>query len=55
MIAALTSYADDVRTGRYPQPEHGYAMPADEAARLGSVLADRGASALRPARTRRVG
>jgi 3-methyl-2-oxobutanoate hydroxymethyltransferase len=55
MIAALTSYADDVRTGRYPQPEHGYAMPADEAARLSSVLADRGAKPLRPARTRRVG
>ena len=51
----VTSYADDVRTGRYPQPEHGYAMPPDEAARLCSVLADRGATPLRAARTRRIG
>jgi 3-methyl-2-oxobutanoate hydroxymethyltransferase len=28
--AALTAYASDVRTGVYPAPEHGYAMPEEE-------------------------
>ena len=27
---ALTTYADEVRTGVYPAPEHTYAMPEDE-------------------------
>jgi 3-methyl-2-oxobutanoate hydroxymethyltransferase len=27
---ALTTYADEVRNGVYPAPEHTYAMPEDE-------------------------
>lgn len=38
MIAAVSAYADEVRTRAYPQPEHGYGMPADEAARLRAIL-----------------
>lgn len=41
MIAAITAYADDVRARRYPQPEHGYAMAAGEADRLGALLSGR--------------
>lgn len=40
-IAGVTAYADEVRSGAYPTPEHGYAMPADEAARLQELLAGR--------------
>jgi 3-methyl-2-oxobutanoate hydroxymethyltransferase len=39
MIAAVTTYADDVRAHRYPQPEHGYSMAATEAQRLNDLLA----------------
>lgn len=39
MIDAVAAYVDDVRAGRYPQPEHTYAMPAGEAERLGELLA----------------
>ena len=38
MVAAVSTYADEVRTRAYPQPEHGYGMPADEAARLRAIL-----------------
>lgn len=38
MIAAVSAYAEEVRTRAYPQPEHGYGMPADEAARLRAIL-----------------
>lgn len=38
MIAGVSAYADEVRTRAYPQPEHGYGMPADEAARLRAIL-----------------
>lgn len=31
---AFARYADDVRDGRYPQAEHDYQMPADEAEKL---------------------
>jgi 3-methyl-2-oxobutanoate hydroxymethyltransferase len=30
MVAGVTAFADDVRTHRYPAPEHGYAIDADE-------------------------
>ncbi|SFR87219.1 3-methyl-2-oxobutanoate hydroxymethyltransferase [Microbacterium sp. cf046] len=40
MIAAVAAYADDVRAHRYPEAQHGYGMPAAEAARLESLLAD---------------
>ena len=40
MIDGVTSYAGDVREGRYPAPEHGYSMAADESARLRALLAD---------------
>jgi hypothetical protein len=29
---ALTTYAEEIRTGVYPAPEHTYAMPDDELA-----------------------
>jgi 3-methyl-2-oxobutanoate hydroxymethyltransferase len=38
MLAGVTAYADEVRTRAYPQPEHGYGMPAEEAARLRAIL-----------------
>jgi 3-methyl-2-oxobutanoate hydroxymethyltransferase len=38
MISAVTAYADDVRSGRYPQEEHGYGMPEAEAERLRELL-----------------
>ena len=40
MIAGVAAYGDDVREGRYPAPEHGYSMAADESARLRDLLAD---------------
>ncbi|HWM16524.1 MAG TPA: 3-methyl-2-oxobutanoate hydroxymethyltransferase [Microbacterium sp.] len=40
MIAAVAAYADDVRTRRYPQPEHGYTMASGEAERLNTLLSD---------------
>jgi 3-methyl-2-oxobutanoate hydroxymethyltransferase len=30
MVAGVTAYAEDVRARRYPGPEHGYSMPAEE-------------------------
>jgi 3-methyl-2-oxobutanoate hydroxymethyltransferase len=30
MDAGVRAFADDVRTGRYPGPEHGYSIPDDE-------------------------
>ncbi|MGN8553382.1 UNVERIFIED_CONTAM: 3-methyl-2-oxobutanoate hydroxymethyltransferase [Microbacterium sp. SLM126] len=38
MLAGVTAYADEVRSRAYPQPEHGYGMPAEEAARLRAIL-----------------
>ena len=38
MIGAVSTYAEDVRSRAYPQPEHGYGMPAEEAARLRAIL-----------------
>ena len=41
MIAGVREYAEDVRTRRYPQPEHGYTMAPDELTRLRDLLAER--------------
>jgi 3-methyl-2-oxobutanoate hydroxymethyltransferase len=38
MIRGMESYAADVRERRYPEPEHGYTMAPDEAARLKQLL-----------------
>jgi 3-methyl-2-oxobutanoate hydroxymethyltransferase len=38
MIAGVQAYAADVRERRYPEPEHGYTMAPDEAARLEELL-----------------
>ena len=39
MIDGVASFADDVRSRRYPEPEHGYTMAPDEAGRLNDLLA----------------
>jgi 3-methyl-2-oxobutanoate hydroxymethyltransferase len=38
MIDGVASFAEDVRTRRYPEPDHGYTMAPDEAARLKELL-----------------
>lgn len=40
-VAGVQAYADEVRNGVYPAPEHGYGMPEAEAARLREMLAER--------------
>ncbi|MFF5624993.1 3-methyl-2-oxobutanoate hydroxymethyltransferase [Microbacterium sp. NPDC012755] len=40
-VAGVEAYADEVREGVYPAPEHGYGMPEAEARRLGEMLAGR--------------
>jgi 3-methyl-2-oxobutanoate hydroxymethyltransferase len=40
MIDGMAAYTADVRERRYPEPEHGYTMAPDEAARLRELLAD---------------
>jgi len=40
-VAGVQAYADEVRDGAYPAPEHGYGMPEAEAARLRELLAQR--------------
>jgi len=40
MIDGVSAFADDVRERRYPEPDHGYTMAPDEAARLRTLLAD---------------
>ncbi|MFB7249255.1 3-methyl-2-oxobutanoate hydroxymethyltransferase [Microbacterium sp. NPDC056234] len=37
-IAGVTAYADEVRSGAYPAPEHTYAMARGEATRLKKLL-----------------
>jgi 3-methyl-2-oxobutanoate hydroxymethyltransferase len=32
MVAGVAAYAADVRSGRYPEPQHGYAIDAAELA-----------------------
>jgi 3-methyl-2-oxobutanoate hydroxymethyltransferase len=39
MISGVGAYAEDVRTKRYPGPEHGYSMDAAEVADLHAALA----------------
>ncbi|MEA2467433.1 MAG: 3-methyl-2-oxobutanoate hydroxymethyltransferase, partial [Thermoleophilaceae bacterium] len=39
MVRGVEAYAADVRERRYPEPEHGYTMAPDEAARLKQLLA----------------
>jgi 3-methyl-2-oxobutanoate hydroxymethyltransferase len=39
MVKGVEAYAADVRERRYPEPEHGYTMAPDEAARLKQLLA----------------
>jgi 3-methyl-2-oxobutanoate hydroxymethyltransferase len=39
MIDGVSRYAEDVRTRKYPEPDHTYTMAPDEAARLRAVLA----------------
>jgi 3-methyl-2-oxobutanoate hydroxymethyltransferase len=39
MVKGVEDYAADVRGRRYPEPEHGYTMAPDEAARLEELLA----------------
>jgi 3-methyl-2-oxobutanoate hydroxymethyltransferase len=38
MIRGVEAFAADVRERRYPEPEHGYTMAPDEAARLKGLL-----------------
>jgi 3-methyl-2-oxobutanoate hydroxymethyltransferase len=40
MVKGVQAFAADVRERRYPEPEHGYTMAPDEAARLKHLLAD---------------
>ncbi|MCS3442802.1 3-methyl-2-oxobutanoate hydroxymethyltransferase [Microbacterium phyllosphaerae] len=40
-VAGVQAYADEVREGVYPAPEHGYGMPEAEAARLRELLTGR--------------
>jgi 3-methyl-2-oxobutanoate hydroxymethyltransferase len=39
MVQGVEEFAADVRGRRYPEPEHGYTMAPDEAARLTQLLA----------------
>ena len=39
MIDGVARYAEDVRTRKYPEPDHTYTMAPDEAARLRALLA----------------
>ena len=39
MIRGVEAFAADVRERRYPEPDHGYTMAPDEAARLTQLLA----------------
>jgi 3-methyl-2-oxobutanoate hydroxymethyltransferase len=38
MVAAVSLYAEEVRSHAYPEARHGYDMPAEEAARLRALL-----------------
>jgi 3-methyl-2-oxobutanoate hydroxymethyltransferase len=42
MIDGVARYAEDVRTRKYPEPDHTYTMAPDEAARLRAELSSRG-------------
>ena len=38
MIKGVKAFAEDVRTRRYPEPEHGYTMAPDEIDRLHELM-----------------
>jgi 3-methyl-2-oxobutanoate hydroxymethyltransferase len=38
MVNGVASYAADVRTRRYPGPDHGYSIPAEELAAFKAAL-----------------
>jgi 3-methyl-2-oxobutanoate hydroxymethyltransferase len=38
MVAGIAAYADDVRSGRYPGPEHGYSIDDSELAEFREAL-----------------
>src|SRR5919112_1839606 len=40
MIKGVTAFAEDVRTRRYPEPEHGYTMAPDEIQRLQELTSE---------------
>lgn len=40
-VAGVAAYADEVRSGAYPAPEHGYGMPAPEVSPLHTLLSSR--------------
>ena len=40
MVAGVAAYADDVRSGRYPGPEHGYSIDDSELAEFREALAE---------------
>jgi 3-methyl-2-oxobutanoate hydroxymethyltransferase len=40
MAAGVSAFAEDVRTRRYPAPEHGYSIPEEELAGLRAALRD---------------
>ena len=40
MIKGVKAFAEDVRTRRYPEPEHGYTMAPDEIDRLHELMAE---------------
>jgi 3-methyl-2-oxobutanoate hydroxymethyltransferase len=40
MTEGVRAFADDVRTRRYPEPEHGYTMAPDEIERLHELLGE---------------
>jgi 3-methyl-2-oxobutanoate hydroxymethyltransferase len=45
MVQGVAAFADDVRARRYPEPEHGYTMAPDEAARLHELVSRQHAGA----------
>ena len=38
MIEGVKAFAEDVRTRRYPEPEHGYTIAPDELERLHELM-----------------
>jgi 3-methyl-2-oxobutanoate hydroxymethyltransferase len=40
MVAGVAAYAEDVRTHRYPRPDHGYSIPDEELAAFRQALQD---------------
>jgi 3-methyl-2-oxobutanoate hydroxymethyltransferase len=42
MVAGVSAFAEEVRTRRYPEPQHGYQMAPDEAERLRALLEQEG-------------